>query len=227
MVIDFHTHVLPEIDDGSRSEDMSKRMLSESMGAGIDLCVATPHFYAERKSLSGFLSLRDRAYSALAPALEKGSFPRIVLGAEVAFFRGISESDSIGELCIQGTDCLLLEMPYSPWSADVMREVERLSERFHPVFAHIERFFDFEDNVPRIQWLQELDADFQINAESFRKRARRSMIQRYITHDFVLGSDMHDYERRPQNLNAARSLLPPAVLARSDALAAALLGIDD
>ena len=45
-VIDFHSHVLPGIDDGSRDVEMSLAMLREMRAQGVDVCVATPHFYS-------------------------------------------------------------------------------------------------------------------------------------------------------------------------------------
>ena len=45
-VIDFHSHVLPRIDDGSHSSEESLGMLQISASQGIDVMAATSHFYA-------------------------------------------------------------------------------------------------------------------------------------------------------------------------------------
>lgn len=44
VVIDFHSHVLPEIDDGSKSAEESLQMLKASSGQGITHMAATPRF---------------------------------------------------------------------------------------------------------------------------------------------------------------------------------------
>lgn len=44
MLIDFHTHILPGIDDGSRNVEMSLRMLAAQREQQVDEIVATPHF---------------------------------------------------------------------------------------------------------------------------------------------------------------------------------------
>ena len=50
-VIDFHSHVLPGIDDGSRNIETSIEMLRLSRNAGVDRMIATPHFYADEGGL--------------------------------------------------------------------------------------------------------------------------------------------------------------------------------
>lgn len=48
MLIDFHTHILPEIDDGSRNVEMSLNMLAAQREQQVDEIVATPHLCTER-----------------------------------------------------------------------------------------------------------------------------------------------------------------------------------
>ena len=50
-MIDIHSHVLPGIDDGSKSVDMSLAMLKESYKQGVDTVVATPHFYIKENTI--------------------------------------------------------------------------------------------------------------------------------------------------------------------------------
>ena len=45
-MIDVHSHILPWIDDGSRSLEESMEMLRQEAEQGIQRVVATPHFYA-------------------------------------------------------------------------------------------------------------------------------------------------------------------------------------
>ena len=57
-VIDFHSHVLPRIDDGSHSSEESLGMLQISASQGIDVMAATSHFYATEDRISSFLNRR-------------------------------------------------------------------------------------------------------------------------------------------------------------------------
>ena len=65
MPIDFHTHILPGIDDGSRNVEMSLRMLAAQREQQVDEIVATPHFYAQKDSVEEFLLRRQCSYEKL------------------------------------------------------------------------------------------------------------------------------------------------------------------
>ena len=58
-MIDVHCHVLPGIDDGSRSVEMSIDMLHEMKKQGIDKVIATPHFYPMNDNVKMFLERRS------------------------------------------------------------------------------------------------------------------------------------------------------------------------
>jgi protein-tyrosine phosphatase len=88
-VIDFHSHILPGIDDGSRDVPTSLEMLHLAAAQGVDWMVATPHFYAWRDRMDDFLRRREEAFAALSSSLSP-ELPRILIGAEAAFFPGIS-----------------------------------------------------------------------------------------------------------------------------------------
>ncbi len=65
MLIDFHTHILPGIDDGSRNVEMSLRMLAAQREQQVDEIVATPHFYAQKDSVEEFLLRRQCSYEKI------------------------------------------------------------------------------------------------------------------------------------------------------------------
>ena len=116
MIVDFHSHVLPGIDDGSASVEESIAMLRMEAEQGITHVVATPHFYARHDSPERFLARRDRAEQKLRQAMEGISgLPQLIIGAEVYYFPGISESDVLKELTIAGKHSILIEMQQSPW----------------------------------------------------------------------------------------------------------------
>ena len=65
MVTDFHSHVLPGIDDGSTSVEESIAMLRMAAEQGVRRVIATPHFYPRHDSPEHFLEKRNLAESAL------------------------------------------------------------------------------------------------------------------------------------------------------------------
>ena len=139
-VIDFHSHILPGIDDGSRNVETSIGMLRMCKEHGVDTMIATPHFYADSNTVERFIDSRQKAYDKVMA--ENMDIPQIIMGAEVAFFAGISRAEKTDALKVEGTDIMLLEMPFVTWSDSVVQEVRDLIEKrhFHIILAHIERF---------------------------------------------------------------------------------------
>ena len=129
-MIDVHCHILPGIDDGSRNTEESKALISEEMNQGINTIIFTPHFYAQRDSVGHFLEKRANSFSRLQSAVQ---FDKIGLkphlGAEVYYFGGIGKAEMVPELCVTGTDILLLEMPFGQWTKAVYEDVEQLVKK--------------------------------------------------------------------------------------------------
>ena len=125
-MIDFHTHILPGIDDGSRSTDESIQMLRAM--PEVTHVVATPHFYAWENTPERFLRRRTAAWEQLRERLDDTA-PDIRLGAEVCYFEGICRSDELHSLCIEGTNMLLLEMPFEKWSSRALHDLLELGHR--------------------------------------------------------------------------------------------------
>ena len=212
--IDFHTHILSGIDDGARNIDTSIEMLKQITAQQIDTIIATPHFYASRDRLDKFLQKRKGAWDVFCCAIEEKKpekLPQILLGSEVAFFDGISRAEQIGELTVQGTNLLLLEMPFVPWTEGNIREVEKLIKDFRltVMIAHVERFLQIPGNKKEVQRLLELPVVVQMNAEALlnwrHRRTYLKMIKAGTVH--VLGSDCHGIHHRVPNLSEARDLI--------------------
>ncbi len=230
MVIDFHSHILPGIDDGSRNRQMSLQMLNAAAGQGIDVMVATPHFYADSMHVKGFLRRREEALQKVLNEQRQEQIP-ILCGAEVAFFSGISRVEEIGQLCIGQTNLMLLEMPFRAWSSRDLYEVERLIGRgIQLVIAHVERFYPFQKDRGMISALLEMPVYIQVNAECLLSwKSRRLPLKLFrMGAAHLLGSDCHNLSSRPQNLAEGRAVLERKVgrdcLEEMDRLGAALLG---
>ena len=231
-VIDFHSHILPGIDDGSKSPEMTRQMLRASAKQGVDLVVATPHFYARQDDPDHFLSKRAAAYDRLKEVWRPG-MPEVICGAEVAFFSGMSHADRLKELCIQGTELMLLEMPFREWNDRILREVESVCRLgITPIIAHIERFYDYQKDKKLIPALLELPVYVQVNAECLlswpgRRKAIPLFKKGYAQ---LLGSDAHNMDQRAPNLRAGRAVLEKKLgwgfLREMDALGEELLGLE-
>ena len=207
-LIDFHSHVLPGIDDGSQSIRESLDMLRMEAEQGIGTVIATPHFYPRHDAPDRFLSRRYEAYCRLREETEKRTdLPRILLGAEVYYFSGISNSDTITQLTIAGKNCILLEMPQPPWTDSMYREMEEISRKYGitPVIAHVDRYIS-PWNTHRIpERLAQLPVLVQANGGFFLRPGTRRMALRMLRENRIhlLGSDCHNLTSRKPNLGEA------------------------
>ena len=208
-VIDFHSHILPGIDDGSRNVETSIGMLRMCKEHGVDTMIATPHFYADSNTVERFIDSRQKAYDKVMA--ENMDIPQIIMGAEVAFFAGISRAEKTDALKVEGTDIMLLEMPFVTWSDSVVQEVRDLIEKrhFHIILAHIERFLSISGNNSYVKQVLELPVTVQVNAETlldFRQKGKMfKMFRKNYAH--ILGSDCHGMHHRVPNLWLGREVL--------------------
>ena len=212
-VIDFHSHILPGIDDGSRNVETSIGMLRMCREHGVDIMVATPHFYADSNRVERFVENRKKAYDLVMKQVmaEKADVPRIMMGAEVAFFDGISRAERVAALTIEGTDIMLLEMPFVTWNSSVVHEVKDLIEKrhFHIILAHIERFLKIPGNKSYVEQVLELPVTVQVNAETLLELRQRGRMFRMFRDGraHIIGSDCHGMHHRVPNLWLGRAAL--------------------
>ena len=211
-IVDFHSHVLPGIDDGSASLEESIAMLRMAAEQRVGRVVATPHFYPRHDTPERFLARREAAEIRLREEMERHTgLPQLSVGAEVYYFSGISDCDALLQLTIDKKHCIMLEMKSSPWDTYAFREVEGISSKLGltPMIAHVDRYIAPFKTYGIPQKLQELPVLVQANASFFLNRATRSMAFRMLKKGQIhlLGSDCHDLERRPPRLGDAIELI--------------------
>ena len=207
-IIDFHSHILPGIDDGSASLKESIAMLKMAAAQGIEHVVATPHFYPQYDTPERFLTRRNEAEARLRERMERyPGLPKLTVGAEVYFFSGIQYTDVLAGLTIGKNNCILIEMPDSPWSDSMYRELEQIQVRrgLIPVIAHVDRYIRpfHTHGIPKR--LEELPVLVQANASFFLRNSTRRMALQMLRRDQIhlLGSDCHNMTTRPPNLSEA------------------------
>lgn len=208
-VIDFHSHILPGLDDGSKDIHMTSAMLTEAKRQGIDVMVATPHFYGDSMKLETFLKDRREAFAAASEAAEQVGI-QLYCGSEVAYFRGISRAEDIRQLCIRGTNLMMVEMPFHAWTGQELRELEALIHSgVRPIIAHLERFPYFQEDKSMIDQLLDLPVLIQVNAGPLLRWSNRRRPLRWLKEGqaHLLGSDAHNTSSRSVNLGPAREVI--------------------
>lgn len=203
-MVDLHSHILPKIDDGSQSVEETMQMLSILSSQGVDTVVATPHFYPWRDTIEAFLERRQKAYAQLP---KDGSLPKICLGAEVAYFFGISRSAELSRLQLGKTKLLLIEMPFDSWTDRIVEDICDIHAKMgmQPVLAHVDRYRQRNQMGKYGKTLLEHGVYFQCNADAFLKglKSRWALKQMALGNIHFLGSDCHNLTSRPPLLQEA------------------------
>lgn len=217
MKTDYHSHILPKLDDGAKTEEMSMEMLTLLKEQGIERVVATPHFYAHKeKSVADFLQKRQKALDCL-----KASPIEIIPAAEVAVEHGISEIPGIEKLAITGTNLILLELPYMAYAGWMTEEIYNISceYRLKPIIAHVHRCLAYYSKSEMEQLLK-TDAVFQVNNEAFRSFHEKNLVKQLIKQKFpiVFGSDCHNISSRKPNFDLLFKKVKSEVIAGSDSI---------
>lgn len=207
--IDFHTHILPQVDDGSQSLEESLQMIKALKSSGVACVVLTPHFYPQKDNLEQFLSRRDAAFAKLKAAVMKDSDisdVHLIPGAEIEYFDEITCMNDYPGLKLGKTPCLLVEMPHGAWTSRMVDDLLLLNDQSdcRVVIAHVERYL-FEQKKDVIHILLENGVAMQSNASFFvDKRSARfaiKMVKKGIIH--LIGSDCHGMSVRPPNIGDA------------------------
>lgn len=224
-IIDLHSHILPNMDDGSTDAQMSIQMLERLSEQGIETVCATSHYYARHESIEGFLKRRENAWHRLKEAMQKvEDVPSILLGAEVAYFPGISRCEELEQLCLSGSRTLLLELSYTQWTHQQVEEVASLSldRGYQIILAHPERFSHMKSYWNDLERMLSLPIALQVNADSLLHWRSRKLALELLrsTSNPLVASDCHNMTMRPPRLGKARMViekkLGAEVLARMD-----------
>lgn len=202
-LIETHCHILPEIDDGASSLEMSLEMVERLKGQGAEKIIVTPHYYSDSISLADFVKKRNAAYERLCRALPSDS-PEIIPAAEVYISKYLFGNDDLSEICAGDTKYAFIEHPFSEEFSD--RALERLSSLIidygiTPVLVHIERYRSLMDDTDTLDELIDMGCLTQVNISSFADahRSIRKKLFKYLESGRIsfIGSDCHNTSTRP------------------------------
>ena len=199
-MIDFHTHILPRIDDGASSLEESLALLRMLEEQGVDTVALTPHYYGRQDGVERFLEKRSEAYRAL---IEAYTGPvRLLAGCECNIDTcANADMSDLAPLALEGARYIRAELSFSPKTDErIFRRLRALREAgLVPVIAHAELY-------PVVRKHPGLAADLigagcllQINCESVMREGKNGLARALIAHGqaHCLGSDTHDTTRRP------------------------------
>lgn len=215
MRIDFHSHILPNMDDGAENVGESVKMLKMLIKSGVDKVVLTPHFYRRKEDINSFLKRREEAFRILSEETENlPNCPELILGAEMYFYPSLSSDDDFEKLCIGDSCYVLVELPFEQFHDNFFRSYSKFMNCCDKkiLLAHIERYFSFGNTIEDFMRLSEYgDALWQINCSSlaeagvFKRKPMLDMISSGMIS--ALGTDAHSVAHRPPMFDKAEKII--------------------
>ncbi len=198
-MVDFHSHILPFVDDGAESYETSISMINLSKRQGVTTILATPHFVPANMTVETSLKKRTESLEGLFKYASEKDFklPQIIPGFEVAVDSKLKDLD-ISKLCLGNGKVILLEMPYGNWTEEHFETLEFIKESgYMIILAHVERYIGV---VPDEMFERIINMGFcnQVNSNAFIKPEIRDIIASMIKEGFVhlIGSDAHNMIKR-------------------------------
>lgn len=202
---DFHSHILPGIDDGSSCLEESLALLKLQAEQGAKTVIATPHFRYHSMSVDEFLKNRDKAYQSVINSSAFNNKPNILLGAEIALERNLYEIEDITKLAVFEMNTLLIELPYEKYRRWMSEEIEEISykTRMQIVIAHLDRYIDIFSDSDYERILSIPDAIFQLNISAFKKWQSKKLVKKLMKQEYplVFGTDCHNLDSRRPNFD--------------------------
>ena len=210
-MIDFHSHVLPKMDDGAKDVEISLAMLEESKRQGATTIICTPHYYGRKRSPEKFIEKRKESFSLIEGKIPDGV--QLRLGAEVYFSKdAVVSYRDLSLLCIEGTDYIMIELPFTPkFDAWLFERLEAFMDETEciPIIVHVDRYPAVLKNPSLLKRFTDMGCLLQINAEAFTVKGIKSlaltMLKKGMVH--AVGTDMHNMEDRAPNMEIVQKVL--------------------
>ena len=201
-LIDFHTHILPGMDDGAGDVATSTEMLNRLKQQGVTTVVLTPHFYTDRETLSDFLERRTASFELIQPIAEQLGI-EVVPAGEMYFTDYIFNYENILPLCIGSGRYVLTELPFScHFTNSMFDKISRFMGTLNviPVLAHIERYPQLIKDEECLNRLENMGCLAQVNLGSLtdgllQRKAILRLIREGLVH--AVGTDCHNLAARP------------------------------
>ena len=213
-MIDIHTHLIPNVDDGADSIDETLRLAQVAVEEGVTHAILTPHHnrYWVTNEKNKVIDLTEK----VKQAIQKAEIPLTVSPSqEIRMNEEFSEELFSGNyLSLDGDGkYYLVEFSwrdFPPFARSYLQEM--LDAGIIPVIAHPERQRPFLDDSSLLKDLIEMGCISQVTASSIVgdyteeiRQAAHDMMEANLIH--VIASDAHDTIERPFNLVEAQNIL--------------------
>ena len=207
IVVDIHSHILPEVDDGPKTWDVCAAMCGMAAADGITHMVATPHandrWRYNREHLKGLLANLQSLV---------GAAPKLSLGCDFHLsYENLQDAVAHPtRYAIENTRYLLVEFSNYAVPQGTTDSLLKLGDcGLTPIITHPERNPILRESLQRVVEWAEQGCVVQITGSALTgfwgeraRRAARWLLEHQAVH--VLATDAHDTEKRVPILSASR-----------------------
>ena len=216
-MIDFHTHILPGVDDGAKSIEETIELLKEAQSVGVDKVILTSH-YIESYYESNVKERTNIINSAKKLLNDEKINIDLIIGNEIYISENINELIINKKACsINNTRYVLFELPFDIKPINLYDVIyEMLQNKYIPVLAHPERYTFVQKNPNLVYDLIQTGVLMQSNYGScigqYGKKAQIT-VKKLLENDMVhfLGTDVHKmgtiYPKIPQILAKIENII--------------------
>ena len=217
-MIDIHSHIVFDVDDGPRDLADSRALLEESYRQGVRTIISTSHrrkgmFETPENKIAEHFKLVQEIAKEISDDLT------VLFGAEIYY-----TSDVLDKLekkiipSLADTRYALIEFSMTTPYKEIhtaLSNVLRLG--ITPVVAHIERYHCLENDEKKVRDLIDMGCYMQINSSSvlkpklfgdkykFMKKRARFFLEKDLVH--FVASDMHNLDDRPPYMEEAYQII--------------------
>lgn len=216
-MIDVHTHIIPNIDDGSKSVEETFKLIQEAEEAGFTDIILTPHYITNYYETPGS-EVKFWTESLQNIINQKGIEIKLHSGMEIYIFEELGELLRNGQIItLANSNYVLIEFPMNT----TMRNVEQIlfivrNMGYKVIIAHPERYKCIQDNTEYAMQLVEegclLQANYGSIVDIYGKEAKKTLKQ-LLKMDLIsfLGTDTHKestiYKLIPQILKKLKKVI--------------------
>lgn len=209
QIIDIHTHILPEVDDGADSMDEAVELLELAKRNGTKAIVLTPHFPNDKLENGVDNWVYNEKFNAFAnnPKVKEIGI-KLYTGAENFCTRStINKIQQKQLITINNTQNILIEFMQNEHYSFMSECVESLfGAGYIPIIAHVDRYFYLQRNAQMVMELKDRGCIIQMNSNSLVCGGLRQRFADWIFSNEladIVASDAHNMFSRTSNLSLA------------------------
>jgi protein-tyrosine phosphatase len=206
-MIDLHTHILPDWDDGAADQDEAEQMIAVAREDGISKIVLTPHVYRMTKRGADLIGLNGRIRSFLEQS--KAFKIELFAGAEVYVHIDMIRHIKEFGLTVNGSNFVFIEFPAEHVPAGATKLLfQMMLDGLIPIISHPERNAMLAQSPEILYELVRQGAIGQVTSQSITGgfgRKTKKVAESFLRHGLVhlIASDAHNATTRPPRLAEA------------------------